>query len=295
MLATENLQLIRRVQGGQVGLKFGQFWQPTGAFWDAGISVKLLSVDALPGKTLTEGVPVAASHVVTVVAMAPCPHGHDGAGAAQLIFVFDLNDRLLSCTVLLKGAEPHIALFPATAGGWHSDHHHVHLQTPVGVEFLVGVQFPRQGIKQFIDVPVPGHKIRDQKVSRPESMREAMGVYGQVQHVMGTGINLVANGVVQRLHEVHPQVVRGSCFTVLFQDSVILGVVHRVPPTAAPTNPLQLKGEERTQSSTYLFSAVQGSDQSMVPLIILAGEIVFFNGLVISLHVVWSCSVERMI
>ena len=92
MVTAEDLQLIGRVQGGQVLLEFVQLWQTTGAFWDACISVKLLSVDALATHSLAKSFPVAAGHVVTVVAMTPGLHGHNGAGAAQLIFVFDLYD-----------------------------------------------------------------------------------------------------------------------------------------------------------------------------------------------------------
>ena len=126
-------------------------------------------------------------------------------------------------------------------------------------------------------------------------MVKPRGLDRQVHHVMRASVQLVANGRVKGLHEVDAKVVIAPRLAMLVQHGVVLTVIHRVPPTSAPTNPLQVKGEERwSQSSTYLFNAVQGSDQSMVPRIILAGEIIFFNQLMISLHVVWSCSVERM-
>ena len=71
-------------------------------------------------------------------------------------------------------------------------------------------------------------------------MLEPVRVDRQVYLVMGTGVRgqLSSDGVVQGLHEMYPQVVRRSCFTVLFQDSVILTVIYRVPPTAAPSSRL---------------------------------------------------------
>ena len=119
-------------------------------------------------------------------------------------------------------------------------------------------------------------------------MVEPRGVYGQVEHVVRPCIQLVTYSTVQRLHKVHPQIVCVSCFAVLVQHGVILGVVHRLPPTATPSNPLQLKGEERTQGPAYLFLAhprtVHRSDHCVLPRVILiAGEIILFR-LSSSLH-----------
>ena len=55
-----------------------------------------------------------------------------------------------------------------------------------------------------------------------------MGVYSQVEHVVRSCINLVSYSCIESLHEVHPQVVCGSCLAVLFQLSVELRMVDRL-------------------------------------------------------------------
>ena len=108
---------------------------------------------------------------VGVVAMTVGSHRDDGAGTTQMILVFDLYDALFVFAVLVKGAEAHIPLFLAsTSRGRHSDVHHVHLETPVGVKFLIRVQFPGQGVQQLIQIPVSRHKIRHQHVDGSKRM-----------------------------------------------------------------------------------------------------------------------------
>ena len=92
MVTAENLQLVWWVQGRQVGLELFQFSQTAWTFWDVCGSVKLFCSGFLSGKTPTKCVPLILRHVPRIIAMAPSLHGHDGAGAAQMILVFDLYD-----------------------------------------------------------------------------------------------------------------------------------------------------------------------------------------------------------
>ena len=99
-------------------------------------------------------------------------------------------------------------------------------------------------------------------------MCKAVGVDRQVHLIMGSSVRgkLSANGGVEGLHEVHPQVVSRSCLTVLVQHGMELCMVDRLSPTAAPSNLLQPEREKWTQSPAYLFSPIQSSDQNMVPI-----------------------------
>ena len=139
MVAAENFQLVGRVKAGKILLEFVQLWQPAWTFWHPCCLVQLTRVDALPGKTSFQCVPVTAGHVMTVISMTPGPHGHNGPGTAQFVFVVDGNDALFVFAVLVKGAEAHIPLFLAAARGRHPHNDYIHLQTPVGVEFLIAI------------------------------------------------------------------------------------------------------------------------------------------------------------
>ena len=139
VLSAQHFQLVWRVQGGQVLLKFAQFWESTRTFGDARRLVELPSIDALAWKSVTESVPVTAGHVMTVISMTVRPHGDNGPGAAQFIFVDDLDDGILPFTVLLHGSLTHIPLFSPAARGRHSHQHNIDLQSPVGVELFIGI------------------------------------------------------------------------------------------------------------------------------------------------------------
>ena len=139
MVAAENFQLVRRVKAGKILLEFSQLCQPARTFGHPCRLVKLPSIDALPGKTSTKCVPVTAGHVMTVVAVTVRPHGHNGPGAAQFIFVFYLDDALFPFTVLLHRSLTHIVLFSPPARGRHSHQYNIDLQSPVRVKFLVGI------------------------------------------------------------------------------------------------------------------------------------------------------------
>ena len=76
-----------------------------------------------------------------VIAVTMGPHGHNGPGATQFIFVVDGDDALFSFAVLLHRSLTHIIFAGSTARGRHPDQHHIDLQTPVGVEFFIAVQF----------------------------------------------------------------------------------------------------------------------------------------------------------
>ena len=121
VLATEDLQLIRRVEGGEVCLELLQLWESTRTFRDACISVELTGSDGLAGSSVAKGVPVAAGHVMTVIAVTMGPHGHNGPGTTQFVFVMDGDDRFLTLAVLLHRSYTHIPLAGSTAGGGHPD------------------------------------------------------------------------------------------------------------------------------------------------------------------------------
>ena len=108
--------------------------------------MKLTGIDALSGPSQTECIPVTARHVARVIAVTVSPHRHDGPGAAKVVLVVDGDNGSFSLTVFLEGAEPHIIFSRFATGGWHSDQDHVHLKTPVGVELLIGVELPGQGV-----------------------------------------------------------------------------------------------------------------------------------------------------
>ena len=159
MLSAQHFKLIGWVQSREVLLEFSQFRQATWTFWHPCCLVQLTGHDALSGSSFSKSFIVVPGHVTRVIAVTPGLHGDDGPGAAQLIFVFDLNNGPFSLTVYIKGTEPHIALFSAAAGGGHSDVDHVYLKTPVGVKLVIAVEFTRKGVQQLVHVPVPVQKI----------------------------------------------------------------------------------------------------------------------------------------
>ena len=121
-------------------LESGQLWQPTRTFGYPCGSVKVLRHGFLSRASITKGDPVVLRHVARVIAMTMGPHGHNGPGATQFVLVLNTDDALFVSAVLIHGSQAHIAFFSPAARGGHSDHHHVHLQAPVGVEFLIAVQ-----------------------------------------------------------------------------------------------------------------------------------------------------------
>ena len=124
---------------GQRRLKARQLGDATGSFRNARQSMEFFGLPFLTRSTIFQRlVPHRGKHA--------CPHGDDGAGAAQGILVPDGDDGPFEDA---SGGRRRrfVAFAVASAGTRGEDEHRFHVEGVVGGEGLVGVEFLSQGLQ----------------------------------------------------------------------------------------------------------------------------------------------------
>ena len=127
---------------GQRGLESRQLGDATGSFRNARQSMEFF------GFLLLDGVPPSQIPVIVVLGTTVRPglHGDEGAGAAQGILVFDVDDG--SFDEASHGRRGRfVAVAVATRGTWGADEGRFQVEGVVGGEGLIGVEFLSKGLQ----------------------------------------------------------------------------------------------------------------------------------------------------
>ena len=68
------------------------------------------------------------------------PHGDNGSSAAEVVFIFDLNDALFAFAILLPRSFSHVPISAtSTARGWHTHDDDLHLEPAIRGELLIEI------------------------------------------------------------------------------------------------------------------------------------------------------------